>query len=109
MWEKLLKYAQDAFHLKQRTDTNSADIEKLQKQVEQLSKSVERLSLEFQHLKDSERHERESLALRLENVLLRFERRLPGKPDPDDRYLTEWLYSRGDKDALNTWQQRSRL
>ena len=89
MWERLLHFAQDVLRLNQRTDQHSNDIAKLQTQVEELTQTVRQLTMEFQHLKDSERHERENLALRLENVLLRFDRRLPGSPDIDDRFLTE--------------------
>jgi archaellum component FlaC len=89
MWDKLLRYAQDIFHLKQRTDTNSEDIEKLQKQVEQLSLTVERLSMEFQHLKETERNEREKLVLKLQLIIERMERRKSGLSTGEDQNLLE--------------------
>ena len=89
MWERFLRFAQGTLQLKQKTEENSADIAALQKQVEALTAEVQNLAMEFRHLKDTERQERENLTLCLENVLLRFERRLPGGPGRDDRYLTD--------------------
>ena len=59
------------------TQENTADIEKIRKDVRQLPAKVEALAFEIERNKQNEQHEREKFALQVENVLLRFERRLP--------------------------------
>ena len=77
MIKDFIEAVQKLLFLVRDTQENTADIEKLNKDLKHLTAKVEALAFEIERLKQHESHEREKFALQVENVLLRFERRLP--------------------------------
>ena len=77
MFKDFIEAIQKLLFLVRDTQENTADTEKLKKDLQVPTMRVEALAFEIERTKQNEQHEREKFALQVENILLRFERQIP--------------------------------